>query len=67
MQGIGLAVAKALAGAGVRNAVHGLASPEQAEAAVAGVKAAGAPEAGFFDVDMRDPAAIEAMMADLAD
>lgn len=48
VQGIGLAVAKALAGAGVRNAVHGLASPEQAEAAVARVKAAGAPEAGFF-------------------
>ena len=44
VQGIGLAVAKALAGADVRIAVHGLASPEEADAAVTAVRAAGAPE-----------------------
>jgi 3-hydroxybutyrate dehydrogenase len=46
--GIGLAIAKALAAEGARIAVHGLATPEQIEAAVAEVKAAGAPEAQFF-------------------
>ena len=66
VQGIGLAVAKALAGAGARIAVHGLASPEAAEAAVAMVRDAGAPESRFFDADLRDVAAIEAMMAELA-
>ncbi|WP_428669760.1 SDR family NAD(P)-dependent oxidoreductase [Roseibium sp.] len=44
VQGIGLAVAKALAVAGARIAVHGLASPGQAEEAVATLKAAGAPD-----------------------
>ena len=33
VQGIGLAIARALAGAGARIAVHGLASAEEAEAA----------------------------------
>ncbi len=67
VQGIGLAIAKSLAGAGARIAVHGLADAEQAQAAVDAVRAAGAPEARFFDADMRDVAAIEAMMADAAD
>lgn len=67
VQGIGLAVARALAGAGARVAVHGLASPDQAAAAVDELRASGAPEARFFDADMRDVAAIEAMMAALAD
>jgi 3-hydroxybutyrate dehydrogenase len=67
VQGIGMAVAKALAGAGARIAVHGLASPAQADDAVAAMTAAGAPEARFFGADMRDVAAIEAMMTDLAD
>ena len=48
VQGIGLAIAKALAGAGARVAVHGLANPEEAQAAVAEIKAAGAPDARFF-------------------
>lgn len=63
VQGIGLAVAKSLAGAGARVAVHGLADAEQAQQAVNEVLAAGAPEARFFDADMRDVAAIEEMMA----
>ncbi|WP_428686791.1 SDR family NAD(P)-dependent oxidoreductase [Roseibium sp.] len=67
VQGIGLAVAKALAVAGARIAVHGLASPGQAEEAVATLKAAGAPDARFFDADMRDVAAIEIMMAAVAE
>ncbi|UES58593.1 SDR family NAD(P)-dependent oxidoreductase [Roseibium aggregatum] len=66
VQGIGLAIAKALAGAGARVAVHGLANPEEAQAAVAEIKAAGAPDARFFAADMRDVAAVETMMADAA-
>lgn len=63
VQGIGLAMAKAFAGAGARVAVHGLADQEQARAAMAEVTAAGAPETRFFDADMRDASAVEAMMA----
>ena len=64
--GIGLAIAKALAGAGAKIAVHGLATPEEAAAAVAAVKAAGAPDAKFFDGDLRDAGAIEALMTAVA-
>lgn len=67
VQGIGLAMAKSFAAAGARVAVHGLADPEQAQAAMAEVTAAGAPETRFFDADMRDVAAIEAMMAEMDD
>lgn len=63
VQGIGLAIAKALAGEGARVAVHGLASPDEARAAEQACPDAGAPEARFFDADMRDVAAIDAMMA----
>lgn len=66
VQGIGLAVARALGAAGARVAVHGLATPGEAEAAVGDILAAGAPDARFFDADMRDVAAIETMMADVA-
>jgi 3-hydroxybutyrate dehydrogenase len=66
VQGIGLAIAKAFASAGARIAVHGIASAEQIEGAVGAVREAGAPDAKFFAADMRDPAAIEAMMADIA-
>lgn len=66
VQGIGLAVAKAIASAGARVALHGLADAAQVEAASAEVRAAGAPETRFFDADMRDVAAIERMMGDLA-
>jgi 3-hydroxybutyrate dehydrogenase len=67
VQGIGMAIAEALAGAGTRIAVHGLAEAAQAQAAVDAMLAAGAPEAKFFDADMRDVAAIEKMMADIED
>lgn len=62
VQGIGLAIAKALAAAGARVALHGLASPAEAEAALGEIRAAGAPEARFFTGDMRDPAAIDRLM-----
>jgi 3-hydroxybutyrate dehydrogenase len=59
--GIGLAIAKALAGEGAALALHGLCSPDEAASAVDAVKAAGAPEASFFEGDLRDVAAIEAL------
>ncbi|CAN0552168.1 unnamed protein product, partial [Laminaria digitata] len=62
VQGIGLAVARELAKAGARVAVHGLAGPDVAKAAVAAVTDAGAAEVLFFDADMRDVTAIDAMM-----
>jgi 3-hydroxybutyrate dehydrogenase len=62
VQGIGLAIGKALASAGARLAVHGLATREQADAAVRTMREAGAPEARLFDADMRSPAAVSAMM-----
>ncbi|MAW86796.1 MAG: 3-hydroxybutyrate dehydrogenase [Phyllobacteriaceae bacterium] len=62
VQGIGLAIAKSLAGEGVRIALHGLASPDEAAAAEQACREAGAPETRFFDADMRDVAAIGAMM-----
>ena len=62
VQGIGLAIARALASAGARVAVHGLATREQANAAVRTMREVGAPDARFFGADMRKPNAIEAMM-----
>jgi 3-hydroxybutyrate dehydrogenase len=62
VQGIGLAIARALASAGARVAVHGLATREQANAAVRTMREVGAPDARFFDADMRKPTAIESMM-----
>jgi 3-hydroxybutyrate dehydrogenase len=62
VQGIGLAIGSELASAGARIAVHGLAKREQADAAVRTIREAGAPDARFFDTDMRKPVAIEAMM-----
>lgn len=67
VQGIGLAIAKKLAGAGMRVAVHGLATREQAQAALREVSAAGAADARFFDADMRDPDAIDGMMSEIED
>jgi 3-hydroxybutyrate dehydrogenase len=63
VQGIGLAIAIALAAEGARVAIHGLATPDQAAAVEADLRAAGAPETTFLDADLRDVAAIEAMMA----
>lgn len=65
VQGIGLAIAKALASAGARVGVHGLATPQQAADALAEVKKSGAAEARFFEGDLRNSAAIEAMMKEV--
>jgi len=65
VQGIGLAIAKAFASEGVRIAAHGLADAVQAEAVKNELLEAGAPEVRFFDADMRDPGAIDAMMDEM--
>ena len=67
VQGIGLAIAEALAGAGARIAVHGLAGDAEAEQACARLRARGAPEAEFFTGDLRDPDRIAALMAAVAE
>jgi 3-hydroxybutyrate dehydrogenase len=67
VQGIGFAIAKALAEAGARIALHGLADAAQVAEVSAALEAAGAPEVRFFDADMADPAAIDAMMDAVAD
>jgi 3-hydroxybutyrate dehydrogenase len=65
--GIGLAIAKALAGEGARVALHGLCDEATAADAVAAVEAAGAPEARFFEGDLRDVAAIDALVEAVSD
>ncbi|ESQ74094.1 3-hydroxybutyrate dehydrogenase [Asticcacaulis sp. AC402] len=62
VSGIGFAVAQALASAGARVGVHGLATPDEADRAVAAMRAAGAADARFFAGDLRDPAAIAGLM-----
>ncbi|MBL0148070.1 MAG: 3-hydroxybutyrate dehydrogenase [Ideonella sp.] len=61
-QGIGLAIAERLAQAGVRLVLHDLAKPEQGRAALAAVRAAGAPDALFLDHDLREVVAIDRLM-----
>lgn len=61
-QGIGLAIAKRLARAGAAVAVHGLADAKVAQAACAQVREAGASDVLWLDHDLRDPAAIDALM-----
>ncbi len=60
--GIGLAIAQALGAAGARVCYNGLGSAEQIAAASASIAAAGSPAVHYHDCDLRDPAAIEAMM-----
>jgi 3-hydroxybutyrate dehydrogenase len=62
VQGIGLAIARSLAGEGASIGLHGLAEPAQIAAATAELIAAGAPEVRFFDADLRDEKAVDAMM-----
>lgn len=62
IQGIGLAIAKAMASAGARVALHGLANQDQIDEALADVRQAGARDARFFGADVRDVAAIEALI-----
>jgi 3-hydroxybutyrate dehydrogenase len=61
--GIGLAIARALAGAGAKLALSGLGDAAQIAAALASVDAAGAAASQHFPADLRDAGAIEAMMA----
>ena len=63
VQGIGLAIAEALAAAGARIAVHGLAGDAQIDEVCAHLKARGAPEAEFFDGDLRNADRIAGLMA----
>ena len=57
VQGIGLQIALALARAGARIALHGLADARAARNACDAVTAAGAPDTRFFDHDLSDPEA----------
>ncbi|SDL42104.1 SDR family NAD(P)-dependent oxidoreductase [Paracoccus chinensis] len=66
VQGIGLEIARALAGAGAAIAVHGLADASQAEAPCEALRAAGAPEARFFDHDLSDPEGAGALVREAA-
>ncbi|UOM33932.1 SDR family NAD(P)-dependent oxidoreductase [Acuticoccus sp. I52.16.1] len=66
VQGIGLAVAKALGSAGARVVVHGLASRDDGAAAEAAITEAGAPATRFYGTDLRDPDAIDALMDEVA-
>jgi 3-hydroxybutyrate dehydrogenase len=66
VQGIGLAIAEALAGAGARIALHGLPGDAAQHDAKARLLAAGAPEAAFFDADLRDADRIAELMAAVA-
>jgi len=63
-QGIGLAIAERLAREGLRLVLHDVAKPEQGAAAIATVRRAGAPDAIFLDHDLRNVAAIDALMAE---
>jgi len=60
--GIGLAIATELARAGANIGLNGLGTPEQIKAAQDQVAAAGAGAVAFFDANLMDPAAIDAMM-----
>jgi 3-hydroxybutyrate dehydrogenase len=62
VQGIGLAVAQRLAAAGSAIVAHGLADAAQAAHATAALREAGAPDVLFLDHDLRDAAAVDAMM-----
>ncbi len=67
VQGIGLAIAKVLAGAGMRIGLHGLADQVQIDQARSDVSEAGAAEARFFAADLRISAEIDAMMNSVED
>ncbi|MEY8838704.1 SDR family NAD(P)-dependent oxidoreductase, partial [Cribrihabitans sp. XS_ASV171] len=62
VQGIGLAIAEALAGAGARIAVHGIAGDAQIEEVCTHLRDKGSPQAEFFPGDLRQPERIEALM-----
>lgn len=62
VQGIGLAIAEALAEAGARVALHGLADQPAIDIALDRVREAGSPDCSYFDGDLRDPDAIDELM-----
>jgi len=62
VQGIGYAIAEALAGAGARIAVHGIAGDAQVHDVCEHLLKAGSPQAEFFLGDMRDPDRIAELM-----
>ncbi len=66
LQGIGLAVATALAGAGARIAVHGIGGDAQIHEVCEGLRHAGSPQAEFFAGDLRNADRIDDLMAAVA-
>jgi 3-hydroxybutyrate dehydrogenase len=62
VQGIGFAIARALASAGARIAVNGLAGDAAIHEACEAFEEAGAPQAEFFHGDLRNPDDIARMM-----
>ena len=66
VQGIGFAIAEALAGAGARIAVHGLPGDAAQHEAKERLLKAGAADAAFFDADLRDADRIAELMAAVA-
>jgi len=65
--GLGFAIAEGLAAAGCDLVLHGPTADEDAAAAAAGLAARHGVRAVFLPADLRDPAAIVAMMAAIAD
>ena len=66
VQGIGLAIAEALAGAGARIAVHGLAGDAQIEEVCQHLRDKGSPHVEFFAGDLRNADRIDELMAAVA-
>jgi 3-hydroxybutyrate dehydrogenase len=66
VQGIGFGIAEALAGAGARIAMHGLPGDAAQHDARERLLKAGAPEAAFFDADLRDADRVAELMAAVA-
>ena len=62
VQGIGLAIAQALAQQGASVVLHGLADASQLEAARAAIQDAGAPEVQVLTHNLRDAAQVQQMM-----
>jgi 3-hydroxybutyrate dehydrogenase len=64
--GIGLAVARALAGSGANLVINGFGDPAEIEATRAALEQAGGGRALYSNADLTNPTAIEAMMAEAA-
>ena len=65
-RGIGLGISRALAGAGFRLALCGRSPAAKAAAALEAVRAAGAPDAAYFECDISDAAERDAMLSAVA-